>query len=408
MYAKFISFLNQPVKSPGLKNKYNPAIEQYRGLCALLVMMEHGTGHTDMLFKNFTWPLYFNYFGAGFLSVIMFFCISGYVIGITNSNTNFSIWPYIKNRMVRLYPIYLISIALCVIIAGGITVYVLFGNIFFLQNDTPYFGFKVPIFINYVTWTLNSEVLYYLLFILIIYLKPKVWRLLLFMLVLTLLVTIAPPSFLAGYVNGYYFWILGLFIGWNLIKGDNDIPIQPVPILSLLFLHLCQHHLGIGQMILHTLGVYTYSGLNWLFDIPFCLMVMSILTNRDNAFLRFNKIVCFTLPTFVFIFLIATNRIFEDVRWMMCLIYWILSLAFYFERKASAFISDKLTGVGKISYALYLLHVPVALLIKKLISISNPTAEIVVKYLLWISITFSLSILLELYLQPAIRKTLTR
>jgi len=408
---RVISFLNQSIQPPtGVRYKYNVAVEQYRGLCALMVMACHGIVATNMLFTNgFKWPGFADYIGAGYLSVIIFFCISGYVIGLTNNHQSFNIWQYLKKRMVRLYPIYLVSIVLCIVIAGGVSLYVLLGNLFFLQNDLPYYHFHVPIFINYATWSLNNEALYYLLFILIIYLRPKIWQLLLLLMVGSLLMIHTGNSFLflGGYINGFYFWMLGLLIGWNIIKGDDNISVKPIPLLSLMFLHMCQHHLGVGQMILHTIGIYTSSDLNWLGDIPFSLMIMTTLTGRDNAFLRYNKILCYLTPAAVFIFLLAHHRIFEDVRWVMCLIYWVLSLAFYFEKKISAFIADKLTGVGKISYALYLMHVPVALLIKKFVFINNPQLEIAVKYMLWIGITFSLSILLERYLQPAIKKALT-
>lgn len=82
MYTQFVNFLNLKVKPPELKHQYNQAIEQYRGLCALMVMVSHGIVHANMLLNNFQWPAYMNYFGAGYLSVIIFFCISGYVIGV--------------------------------------------------------------------------------------------------------------------------------------------------------------------------------------------------------------------------------------------------------------------------------------------------------------------------------------
>jgi peptidoglycan/LPS O-acetylase OafA/YrhL len=409
MYGRIISFLNQPVKSPELKFQYNIAIEQYRGLCALLVMLAHGTVHTSILINNFAWPAYANYFGAGYLSVMIFFCISGYVIAITNNN-HFDTKQYIKKRLIRLYPVYLVSIILCIVVADHINIYTLLGNIFFLQNN--YFKFNIPIFINFSTWSLNFEVLYYILFILIIYFKPKVWKLLLCLIILSLLLLLVKSGtafmFVGGYVNGFYFWVLGLFIGWNLIKGDTNNTAKTFPLLSLLFLQLCQHHLGVGQMILHTVGIYTPSALNWLGDIPFCLMVMAILTAKENAFLKVNKIVCYTLPAVIFIYLIINHRITEDIRWIMCLIYWVLSLVFYFEKKVSTFLMDKLTGIGKISYAIYLLHVPVALIIKKVVFINDQRWEVAVKYFLWIGITFSLSLFLERIFQPAIKKYLTR
>lgn len=412
MFNRVITFLNQPIQAPvGAKYKYNVAVEQYRGLCALMVMACHGIVATDMLFSNgFKWPEFASYIGAGYLSVIIFFCISGYVIGLTNNNQNFGTWQYLKKRMTRLYPTYIVSIILCIVVAGGVSLYVLLGNLFFIQNDLPYYHFHMPIFVNYATWSLNNEALYYLLFILIIYLRPKIWQLLLLLVAGSILLIHTSNSFLflGGYVNGFYFWMLGLLIGWNIIKGNDEIPVKPIPLLSLMFLHLCQHHLGVGQMILHTIGIYTSSDLNWLGDIPFCLMVMCTLTGRDSTFLRFNKLLCYLTPAAVFTFLLAHHRIFEDVRWVMCLIYWVLSLAFYFGKTISAYVAGKLAGVGKISYAIYLVHVPVALLIKKFVFINNRDLEVAVKYLLWIGITFSLSIVLERYLQPAVKKELAR
>ena len=170
--------------------------------------------------------------------------------------------------------------------------------------------------------------------------------------------------FFSSYLNGYYFWILGLFIGWQLIKGESKT--FAVPLLSMLFLHLCQHHLGIGVIILHTIGVDSNSGFNWLFDLPFCLMIMAILTQQDNKFFRVNKIICYILPAIVFGYLIVHHRIFEDTRWVMCLIFWCLSILFYSEKRLSAIILNKLTYIGKISYALYLFHVPVAYLVKNI------------------------------------------
>jgi peptidoglycan/LPS O-acetylase OafA/YrhL len=65
---------------------------------------------------------------------------------------------------------------------------------------------------------------------------------------------------------------------------------------------------------------------------------------------------------------------------------------------------SKLTATGKISYSIYLLHVPVAMLIKKFVFISDLKTEVIVKYILWITITFALSYLLERVMQPAIKR----
>jgi peptidoglycan/LPS O-acetylase OafA/YrhL len=407
MLTQLTNFLNRPIKPPLLKQGYHKHIEQYRGLCALLVLINHGTVHEDMLVNNFQWPGFMHYLGSGYLSVIMFFCISGYVIGISNDQEKLNVKLYLKKRMVRLYPIYIFAFILCLIAAGWAGWFVITGNLLFLQNDSPYGNITIPVFVNGPSWSLNYEVLYYLLFIALFLIRPKVWHLTFGMLLISILFIHCNLDvlFFVNYINGYYFWIVGLLIGWKIIDGKNKE--SAVPLLSMLFLHLCQHHLGLGEIILHVLKINSITGINWLFDIPFCIMIMSILVQKESVFFRFNKLLCYTLPAIVFIYLILNNRIFEDLRWIMCLIFWLLSIIFYNEKRISAFLLDKLTSVGKISYALYLLHPPVALIIKKTIFINYQPMEVVVKYLLWLILTFSLAILLELFLQPKIKKYFT-
>ncbi|HVV55287.1 MAG TPA: acyltransferase [Mucilaginibacter sp.] len=401
-----MNFFDARVAPSNQKHGYSLHIEQYRGLCALLVLAAHAFGDESLLLTGFKWPVVMHYFSAGNLSVLVFFCISGYVIGLTNDRKNLNIKEYLKKRAIRLYPIYLFAILLCIIAVGSCGMYTLLGNILFLQNGQPYFHFLVPIFANYPAWSLNYEVLYYLVFILVFALKPKLWALLLILLALSIILLHAGNLlFLSSYINGYYFWIMGLIIAWNVFK-TGEPQYRKISLLSILFLHLCMHHLVIGEIILRAAGIHTPTNLNLLFDLPFCLMVMSTLTARHSAFLKYNKILAYSLPAFVFIYLILHHRITEDLRWIMCLIFWILSLAFYFEKKISAFLLERLTGVGRISYALYLLHVPVALLIRKTVFISNIPEQIIVKYSLWLSITFTLSYLLERKAQPVIKKYL--
>jgi peptidoglycan/LPS O-acetylase OafA/YrhL len=390
----------------GEKHGYSLHIEQYRGLCALLVLAAHGFGDESLLLTGFKWPEMMHYFSAGNLSVLVFFCISGYVIGLTNDRSTLDIGGYLKKRAIRLYPIYLFALVVCILVAGGINWPLFIENLLFLQNGQPYVHWQVPVFVNYPAWSLNYEVVYYLAFILIFFLKPKVWIMLLIMLALSAGLLYANNwLFLSSYINGYYFWLMGLVIAWNVFK-DAKPEYRKIPLLSILFMHISTHHLVIGELILRAAGIHTQTNLNWLFYFPFCLMAMGTLTGRHNTFLKYNKILAYALPGLAFAYLLLHHRLTEDMRWIMCLIFWLLSLAFYFEKKISGMLLDRLTGVGKISYALYLLHVPVALLIRKTIFISNMTGQIVVKYALWLGITFTLAYLLERKAQPAIKKYL--
>ena len=406
MTDQILGFLNKKLSPPALKHQYNIQIEQYRGLCALLVFMYHGVSLGEyMLLDSYSLPSFVHYFGAGGLSVILFFCISGFAIGVSHDKASLNVGDYLKRRLLRLYPIYLVSFFICLIVAAELPLKEVLGNLFILQNNNPYLGFKIPIFVNVSTWSLNYEIVYYLLFIAFFFLQPKIWKILLFMLIVSvgLIYAHANVLFFADYVDGLYFWLLGLIIAWNIFKYQSPKN-NAVPLLSLLFLQMSQDHLGLGEIILHTISIRSPTIVNFLFDLPFCLMVMCILTGRDNAFLRFNKLLSYALPACVFLYLVFAHRIFEDMRWIMCLIYYLLSLLFYFEKRISAFLMDKLTGVGKISYGVYLLHVPVALLIQKTAFMNDRYGGVVVKYALWIILTFGLSVLLERYLQPALKR----
>src|ERR1041385_6908526 len=166
------TLLNKKLSPAFSEHGYNLRIEQYRGLCALLVMINHATVHADLLLNNFSWPGYMHYFGAPFLSVLVFFCISGYVIGVNYNSSDFSVADYLKKRAIRLYPIYIFSFLLCLIVADKIPVFQLLGNLLFLQNEDGYGLFKVPVFVNYSIWSLNYEMIYYLFFIILFYWQP--------------------------------------------------------------------------------------------------------------------------------------------------------------------------------------------------------------------------------------------
>jgi len=397
-------FLKQSLSPSSIKHGYSKHIEQYRGLCALLVFIEHATLYPSFVVSNFKWPAYFSYFGAGHISVIVFFCISGYVIGINYDTDDLNIKDYLKKRLVRLYPIYVIAVLTAAFLAGGFTTWEIIKNLLFLQNSYPYIHFYAPIILN-VTWSLNYEVFYYLLFIGLFLLRPKIWCLILVMLILTIISIHSGTTTVVfvNYLDGLYIWLLGLMLGWSIFKFKIATD-KFVPLLSMLFLQLCFQHLDLGLMIIHIFKINTITNLDYILNIPFCLMIMCILTSKDNLFLRFNKILCYASPAFVFIFLIINNRIFEDLRWIMCLIYWLLSLLFYYEKRISAFLLEKLTYMGKISYGFYLLHIPVAIIIKKTVFINNHTLEVIVKYTLWVGLTFAVSFLLERVVQPRIKK----
>ena len=401
--------LSQIIKDkiqPSLKKlEFNKPLEAYRGLCALLVILNHGMCHEDWFFKSFRFNEFLHYTNAGYLSVMVFFCMSGYVIGVTNNRATLNFTDYLKKRAIRLYPTYILSIILSLFVVQNLKLTSLAGNLFFLQNSNSYFGFNVPIFVNGATWSLNYEVVYYLLFGIIFFMKPNVWLFCFFCLMASigLIHSNSAIAFIAHYLNGFAFWMIGLLFAWKK-KGVSDVQSNfsscKWSLLSLLFVHLCQNHLGLGMIIMNLTRISSTNNFNWLFDLPFCIMILASLTSTENLFIKINKVFVYVAPGLLFIYLAFEKRIFENERWIMCLIFWILALLFYKERRVSEYLMFKLEWIGKISYGVYILHEPIIFLIAKYLIINNLYLEIILKYSLWLSITFILAYFMEIKLQP--------
>jgi len=105
----------------------------------------------------------------GYLGVEIFFILSGYVIcySLPPNYNYFNIKSFLAKRVVRIYPAYLISILLVVIlnsishyitdIENHLSIIDLFANIFFLTN------LGLGNYLNVVYWTLGLEIQFYLL-----------------------------------------------------------------------------------------------------------------------------------------------------------------------------------------------------------------------------------------------------
>lgn len=153
-------------KAPGRMH----SIEAARGVAALMVVLlhaanlmavEHFSGHVGLG----------GFFGFGYVGVDFFFALSGFIIAFIHFDDigrPQQLVPYIRKRLVRIFPIYwfCLALAISVLVAGRI----------FLGKDTPLgFGmddvagtvFLLPIsapkFVE-VAWSLQYELMFYAAF----------------------------------------------------------------------------------------------------------------------------------------------------------------------------------------------------------------------------------------------------
>jgi peptidoglycan/LPS O-acetylase OafA/YrhL len=220
---------------PPIENQKHPprdeALEGLRGICALLVVYTHAFLPGPVLDPFYVPPAgFFWWFEMGYAAVLIFFTLSGYVIGLTVRQPISAplCGQYLQRRVMRLLPVAYIGILLGWLIQRhGVDGRTLVGNFLFLQNDSPYpvVGWHFPRLLgNAPLWTLNYEAFYYLLFIVVWWLGPPA----IVIFASAALCTFGPawglavPEMISRYACGACYWMSGLVVAWF-------VPVPPAP-----------------------------------------------------------------------------------------------------------------------------------------------------------------------------------
>ena len=150
-------------------------LEALRGVAALAVLLGHVLWAGPALDPHYRPSGPWQLVPPGHLSVLVFFMLSGYVIGLTNAAplaTGPARRHYLRKRLVRLYPLYLVALALTAAVSAGYYVRAgsseIAGWLLFLQG----LAVDVPAR-NPPLWSLPYELGYYLLFVLV---SARRWR----------------------------------------------------------------------------------------------------------------------------------------------------------------------------------------------------------------------------------------
>jgi peptidoglycan/LPS O-acetylase OafA/YrhL len=346
------------------------------------------------------------YINYGPPSVLVFFVLSGYVIGLTvgGEATIGSVGQYLRRRALRIVPIAWLVILISVVLrpaSGNAMV----GNLLFLQNVLPYpLGVRFPLLSNNPPlWSLSYEILYYLCFIAIWRFSPRVWTVYAVTLLLALGRPLGVPPIIASQAVGMLFWLSGLSIAW-LTKGASSTrntpwlaaivgsyafwTIGPFKTLTLLFLR----HYATPSML--SLG-----------RMDFCLgatLIVLAVSNRAPQVQR--KL---ALAALLLVAAILPLKSFEAMLtasdvWAMLFI----GLAVILWRwRPSAVPLLWLAPVGAFSYALYAVYFPIALAIRDNFTFlpSGSAGSYIARLAIFLVIAFPLAWFLERYVQSWVR-----
>jgi exopolysaccharide production protein ExoZ len=157
----------------------NSSLDGLRGAAVILTFLVHYCGTYMASFRganpNFValegWPSSFDkvmyWLFRSHHGVYIFFILSGYLIAKVSLDRNFEYFQFLRNRIVRIYPAFLLALVACTALGFAIGLPLpswreLVFNLLFLNGFPP--ARVIGIVFNNVTWSLFYEMIFYLVF----------------------------------------------------------------------------------------------------------------------------------------------------------------------------------------------------------------------------------------------------
>lgn len=212
-----------PVQSRSLAT-----VESARGFAALMVVMFHAS--TLMAVKtNFGESPLAGFFGFGYAGVIFFFVLSGFVMFYAHHRDigqPREVRPFLLKRLIRIYPVYWVVFAAVLVmnVVGNNPVLDQSGGLSYVVSSFFLWPVDTLPLLN-VAWTLTHEMLFYVLFALLLYRKSLGVAIFLAWLVAILGASLSsmewsrPMAVILNRNNVEFF--LGMFVAYIFVRGNR-------------------------------------------------------------------------------------------------------------------------------------------------------------------------------------------
>ncbi|SNC67357.1 Peptidoglycan/LPS O-acetylase OafA/YrhL, contains acyltransferase and SGNH-hydrolase domains [Hymenobacter gelipurpurascens] len=419
-----MSAIQDAIPIPRTKINYN--LEALRGFAALVVVWHHALlpAYNHLLSPHYQLSGPASFTPSGHFAVLIFFLLSGYVIEISTKpiTTRTDIGAYLKKRAVRLYPIYLVVLLFTLFVAT--TAYSWQTK---LAHFTLLQGALSPVMMELnPSWSLAQEVCFYLLFLPLSFFRvPPQWAALGALLVgLINLALGAPVIFLTTYALGFTFWLLGAALARFLQDRPAFQPTYSQMLSALLLFVSLQNFnvfLTIGSKLLALTGGWLQypANMSWWHTIlepvdfaylPYCLFILGMFIGKEYPGRKIISRVLMLLPLITFRY-ISTLSAQEQYNLAIPISCYVASLAFYFlptlvERQAKA-VLGVLTQAAGISFALYLVHMPLLYVFARVDVFSSTPLAWLVRAVGYLALCCGLAYILEKLIQPFIKRYFT-
>lgn len=396
-----------PAARPKSSRTFEVPVEGVRGIAMLLVALGHCLA-IAILDPTWSPPAPWPFFQAGHAGVMLFFMLSGYVIGLTNPEpfSPNAAKNYLSRRALRILPIYIVAWFFSALVSSGESARAIIGNLFFLQNLDPYFSTTIlPIKANGPLWSLHYEIIYYLLFLALWRYRPPFWLHFTGAFALGAMGWFIPrfPFFVAGYGCGWLFWATGWWLSRQPRLASDAEPAGPL--LSGIFLLMATHHFACGHIFLNGLGFKRdYAGLVNLSNVsllPAALLVMVSASRRKLPGSGLIKIAAFGQVIGTVLLLLLLGRLGDSSQWLTATGYGVIACVFAGFRRMDWL--KIFAPLGKISYAFYIIHFPMLFVVQALPLPRGSWAGYVLRVATWLILTIGAASLLELVFQVRIK-----
>lgn len=402
--------------------KFDNKLEALRGFAALIVVWHHITHNRNFIDPHYNLSGFISFSPSGHAAVLIFFLLSGYVIELSTKVPlrGEGILIYLKKRFARIYPIYFATLLFTLFVA----VYhyswkTLLGNFTLTQVALT----SVILEVNPI-WSLNYEVLFYLLFIPISYFRvpPALVAVVAFSIGLVNLILGAHAPLITSYMFGFTFWLAGAAVA-RYFRYHVQFHVTYTQLLGALFFLVALYHFDVAVTVLSKIednshGHLLYpAGTEWGISaitfqdfalLPYCIFLLLIFVAKDYKYRKVLGAVLILLPLYVFRYLAHNYGVKDLSNWVIPTLCYLLSLVFYLLPSAGETFTRPLVKLmiraGSISYGLYIIHFPLFYIMMRVEAFSGTPFTWTVRLACYLAMCVAAAYWLEKLYQPKVRR----